>query len=100
VTNITYSGNTAIGMRRFGVLIDQSYPKTLGKPGSGVVLSDIKFEAPVTSITVNSNATQVAVNCGINSCQGTWDWSYLTITGGVSGPVNHGISRSNSSGVT
>jgi polygalacturonase len=39
VTNVTYSGNTATGMRQFGVLIDQSYPDTLGTPGSGVKIS-------------------------------------------------------------
>lgn len=32
-------GNTATGLRQFGVLIDQSYPDTLGTPGTGVILS-------------------------------------------------------------
>lgn len=32
-------GNTATGLRQFGILIDQSYPDTLGTPGTGVILS-------------------------------------------------------------
>ena len=39
VTNITYTGNTGTGLRKFGVLIDQSYPDTLKTPGTGVILS-------------------------------------------------------------
>lgn len=39
VSDVTYSGNTATGMRQFGVLIDQSYPDTLGTPGNGVKVS-------------------------------------------------------------
>lgn len=30
VTNITYSGNVGTNLKRFGVIIDQSYPATLG----------------------------------------------------------------------
>lgn len=39
VTNVTYSGNVAQGMRQFGLLIDQSYPDTLGTPGTGCIIS-------------------------------------------------------------
>ncbi|EDR11591.1 glycoside hydrolase family 28 protein [Laccaria bicolor S238N-H82] len=39
VGNVTYSGNTAKGIRRFGVIIDQSYPSTLGTPGMGTIIS-------------------------------------------------------------
>jgi len=52
----------------------------------------VNFEAPTTSITVNSDAKQAAVNCGAGSCKGTWDWTHLNISGGVSGPINYGIS--------
>ncbi|KAF8893398.1 endo-polygalacturonase PG1 [Infundibulicybe gibba] len=90
VTNITYSGNTATGMRRFGVLIDQSYPDTLGTPGSGVKLSGVNFIAPTTSITVNSGAERVAVNCGSGSCTGSWNWANLKVSGGTAGPINFG----------
>ncbi|KAF8813937.1 polygalacturonase, partial [Phlegmacium glaucopus] len=93
VTGITYAGNTATGIRRFGVLIDQaldlfsiqSYPATLGTPGTGVVISAVNFKAPATSIVVNSGADNFAVNCGSGSCTGTWDWSNLQVSGGVSG---------------
>lgn len=70
-------------MRRFGVIIDQSYPATLGTPGTGVVISDVNFIGDATSIEVDSGAVRVAVNCGSSSsCTGTWDWSSLTVTGG------------------
>lgn len=89
VNNVTYSGNTAKGIRRFGVIIDQSYPKTLGTPGTGTVISNVTFGSPMSKITVNSGATQVAVNCGYSSCTGSWNWHYLTVKGGVtSSPKN------------
>ncbi|KAF8971149.1 endo-polygalacturonase PG1 [Flammula alnicola] len=89
VTNITYSGNTATGLRQFGILIDQSYPSTLKTPGNGVVISGINFVPPLTSLTVNSDADQIAVNCGVGSCDGTWEWSNLQVSGGVVGPINN-----------
>ncbi|KAF9522645.1 glycoside hydrolase family 28 protein [Crepidotus variabilis] len=88
VTNITYSGNTATGIGSYGVLIDQSYPSTLGTPGNGVIISDITFEDPTTTITVNSTADKIAINCGSGSCTGTWNWNGLLVNGGDSGPVD------------
>ncbi|KAF9568225.1 endo-polygalacturonase [Agrocybe pediades] len=70
VKNVTYSGNTATGIRKFGILIDESYPSTLGTPGTGVIISDINFVSPTTSISVVSGAERVAVNCGKNACTG------------------------------
>jgi len=89
VTNVTYSGNTATGLRQFGILIDQSYPSTLGTPGTGVVVSNINFVSPTSTLTVNSGADQVAVNCGKGSCTGTWNWSNLKVSGGVAGPITN-----------
>lgn len=92
-------------MRQFGVLIDQvhshcakhvmiltilqSYPDTLGTPGTGCIISvsfynclfkyiftdhfmqqDVNFVGSKTSLTVNSGAERVAVNCGKGSCTG------------------------------
>ncbi|OSD00513.1 glycoside hydrolase family 28 protein [Trametes coccinea BRFM310] len=87
VTNVTYSGNTGTGLRQFGVLIDQSYPDTLGTPGNGVKISNVNFVGSTNSLTVNSDAERVAVNCGSGSCTGTWDWSALKVTGGSAGPI-------------
>ncbi|KAH8119324.1 endo-polygalacturonase PG1 [Phellopilus nigrolimitatus] len=83
----TATGSTCTGLRQFGVLIDQSYPDTLGTPGTGVILSDVNFIGSTTSLTVNSGADQVAVNCGENACTGTWDWSSLKASGGDAGEV-------------
>ncbi|KAF8149563.1 polygalacturonase [Crassisporium funariophilum] len=89
VSNITFSGNTATGIRRFGVIIDQSYPATIGTPGTGVILSGVNFGSPATSITVNSGAERVAVNCGKGSCTGSWNWSNLKVSGGVAGAITN-----------
>ncbi|CAE6432565.1 unnamed protein product [Rhizoctonia solani] len=83
VSDITYSGNTGTGMRRFGIIIDQGYPTTLGPPGNGVSMSGIKFTGTNNKISVIDKAQRVAVNCG-SKCSGTWDWSKLTVTGGKS----------------
>ncbi|EPQ57695.1 hypothetical protein GLOTRDRAFT_104965 [Gloeophyllum trabeum ATCC 11539] len=88
VTNVTYSGNTGTGCRRFGVIIDQSYPDTLGTPGGGVEISDINFVGATNSISVASDADRVAVNCASGGCTGTWDWSALKVSGGKAGPIN------------
>lgn len=69
-------------MREFGVLIDQSYPKTLATPGTGVILSDVSFIGETNTIAVADDAVRVAVNCGANACLGTWDWSSLEVSGG------------------
>ncbi|KZV69803.1 glycoside hydrolase family 28 protein [Peniophora sp. CONT] len=89
VTNVTYSGNTATGTKKYGVIIDQSYPSTLGTPGNGVALSDVNFVGTKNTIAVASGAQRVAVNCGSSSCTGTWDWSALTVTGGKAGTINY-----------
>ena len=105
-------GNTATGLRQFGVLIDQvslrravslaelhSYsilelPVNPGYPrhrscdfgeikhhrDEVEVLSwfnfdltqDINFVSPVSTLTVNSGADQVAINCGKGSCTGMY----------------------------
>ncbi|KAF9479057.1 polygalacturonase [Pholiota conissans] len=89
VKNVTYSGNTATGIRQFGVIIDQSYPDTLGTPGTGVIISGVNFVAPASTLTVNSGAKKVAVNCGKNACTGSWNWSNLKVNGGVAGPITN-----------
>ncbi|KAK7026803.1 hypothetical protein VNI00_015461 [Paramarasmius palmivorus] len=87
VSGIHYSGNTATGCTNYGVIIDQSYPSTLGKAGNGVTISDIDFTGSKTDVAVGSNAERVAVNCGSGSCTGTWDWSELEVSGGNAGNI-------------
>ncbi|KIJ28307.1 glycoside hydrolase family 28 protein [Sphaerobolus stellatus SS14] len=82
VTNITYNGNTGTGLRRYGILIDQSYPSTLGTPGTGVKLSAVNFMGSMNTISVASSATPIALNCGKGACTGTWNWSALKTSGG------------------
>ncbi|KAK7678706.1 hypothetical protein QCA50_018288 [Cerrena zonata] len=89
VSGITYSGNTATGTKKFGVIIDQSYPSTLGTPGTGVKISGVNFVGTTNNIAVASGAQRVAVNCGSGSCTGTWDWSALKVTGGSAGKITN-----------
>lgn len=42
-----------------------------------------------TSITVNSGADRIAVDCGVGTCEGTWDWSQLKVSGGKAGPITN-----------
>ncbi|KAG8703715.1 hypothetical protein FRC09_003996 [Ceratobasidium sp. 395] len=88
VSNIVYSGNTATGTKKYGVIIDQSYPSTLSTPGNGVAMSAINFTGAMNTIAVSSSAQRVAVDCG-SQCSGNWDFSKLTVTGGKAGKVNY-----------
>ena len=53
VSGVTYSGNTASNIKRFGVIIDQSYPSTLGTPGTGAKIS-VRFPPAPTLQCTNS----------------------------------------------
>ncbi|KAG8911072.1 hypothetical protein FRC00_007119, partial [Tulasnella sp. 408] len=97
VSGIYYTGNTVSTIHKYGVLIDQSYPSTLGTPGTGVLVSvsrrlmqnpDVQFISGNT-VSVDSSATRVAVNCGSGSCQGTWNWAGLKASGGKTGTINY-----------
>lgn len=81
-------GNTATGIKKYGVIIDESYPSTLGTPGTGVIISGVNFVGSTTTIAVNSGAKRVEVNCGSGACTGSWDWSKLVVTGGSAGAVS------------
>ncbi|GJJ14618.1 hypothetical protein Clacol_008884 [Clathrus columnatus] len=97
VTNITYSGNVGTGLTEFGILIDQSYPDTLKTPGTGVILSDVSFTGATNTLSVESSATPIAINCGKGACTGTWEWTSLKTSGGEANfffnpPTINGIS--------
>ncbi|KAK7458796.1 hypothetical protein VKT23_009802 [Stygiomarasmius scandens] len=88
VSNVVYS-NKLSGITQFGVLIDQSYSSILGTPGTEVVINGVTFTGTNT-ISVNSGARRVEVNCGsTSSCKGTWNFSGLTVTGGSAGAVKN-----------
>ncbi|KAG6808127.1 hypothetical protein H0H92_005302, partial [Tricholoma furcatifolium] len=102
--------NLATGCTDFGILIDQSYPDTLGTPGNGVTISDITFVSPDSNIATETGADQVAVNCGVGSCtgtpifslyyprefyvhRGTWNWAGLKTSGGKAPSLTLTVSR-------
>ncbi|KIO31155.1 carbohydrate-binding module family 1 protein [Tulasnella calospora MUT 4182] len=100
VSGVYYTGNTLSTIHKYGVLIDQSYPDTLGTPGTGVILSNVQFISGNT-VSVDSSATRVAVNCGSGACTGTWNWSGLAASGGKTGTVNYsGITGFSNTGTT
>ncbi|KAJ7064074.1 glycoside hydrolase [Mycena amicta] len=89
VTDVVYTNNKLSGITQFGVIIDQSYPSTLATPGTGVVINTVTFSGSNT-ISVGSSAHRVEVNCGsTSSCDGTWNFAGLTVTGGLAGVVKN-----------
>ncbi|CAE6474043.1 unnamed protein product [Rhizoctonia solani] len=88
VSDVTYSGNTATGCTSYGVIIDQSYPDTLGpNPGAGVKISGITFTGTNTIAVASSAKGEVEVNCAKGGCTGVWDWAGLKVSGGPSGTI-------------
>ncbi|KAF8600039.1 hypothetical protein BDV93DRAFT_546613 [Ceratobasidium sp. AG-I] len=92
VTGVTFSGNTATGTKKYGIVVDQSYPSTLGTAGNNVAMSVLTSGWQSIAFTGNNNiavadgAQRVAVNCG-KGCAGTWDWTGLTVTGGKASKI-------------
>ncbi|CAE6356516.1 unnamed protein product [Rhizoctonia solani] len=84
VSSVTYSGNTATGCTEYGVIIDQSYPDTLGSPGAGVKISGITFTGTNTIAVASTAKGRVEVNCAKGGCIGTWNWAGLKVSGGSS----------------
>ncbi|KAF8600031.1 pectin lyase-like protein [Ceratobasidium sp. AG-I] len=78
VTGVTFSGNTATGTKKYGIVADQSYPSNCGQQRC----DSIAFTGN-NNIAVVDAAQRVAVNCG----KGTWDWTGLTVTGGKAGKI-------------
>lgn len=46
-----------------------------------MIRSGIDFTGATTTLTVDSSAVRVGVDCG--HCTGTWDWASLVATGGT-----------------
>ncbi|KAF8745369.1 Glycosyl hydrolases family 28, partial [Rhizoctonia solani] len=84
VSGVIYSGNTATGCTEYGVIIDQSYPDTLGTPKGGVKISGITFTGTNTIAVASSAKGEVEVNCAKGGCTGTWNWAGLKVSGGTS----------------
>ncbi|GAB1528444.1 hypothetical protein RhiTH_011638 [Rhizoctonia solani] len=84
VSGVIYSGNTATGCTEYGVIIDQSYPDTLGTPKGGVKISGITFTGTNTIAVASSAKGEIEVNCAKGGCTGTWNWAGLKVSGGTS----------------
>jgi polygalacturonase len=72
--NIFFNGGTD-----YGIVVDQSYGGTAHTPTNGVAITNFQL-SNVTGI-VDSDATQILVECGVGSCT-NWTWTAVSVTGG------------------
>ncbi|CUA75741.1 polygalacturonase [Rhizoctonia solani] len=90
VSGVTYNGNTATGCTTYGVIIDQSYPATLGtSTGAGIKISGINFTGTNTIAVASSAKGEVEVNCAKGGCTGVWHWAGLKVSGGPAGTITN-----------
>ncbi|KAJ7628962.1 polygalacturonase [Roridomyces roridus] len=80
VSGVTYEGNKISGITEYGVLITQSYPDNDSTPGTGAPITDVTFSGTTTSVSVDSDAFTLVVDCG--ACSGTWNFGSLDASGG------------------
>ncbi|KAJ7696802.1 polygalacturonase [Mycena rosella] len=80
VSDVIYEANTVSGITEYGVLITQSYPDNDGTPGTSAPITGVSFSGGTTSVSVDSSAFTLVVDCG--ACSGTWDFSDLDASGG------------------
>ncbi|WVQ97213.1 hypothetical protein IAU59_004323 [Kwoniella sp. CBS 9459] len=88
VTGVTYSGNK-VQATQYGIVIQQDYENgsPTGKPTNGIKIKDVNFVNGNTVEVQGSKAQEVYVLCGKGSCTGKWDWSGLSVSGGVKGSI-------------
>ncbi|KAM3068331.1 hypothetical protein ACMFMG_009470 [Clarireedia jacksonii] len=79
VSGITYKDITLSGITDYGIVVNQSYNGNGGKPTNGVTIS--KFILQNVTGTVESGATNIAIECGSGSCT-DWTWTGVSVTGG------------------
>ncbi|KAE8149904.1 putative endopolygalacturonase B [Aspergillus avenaceus] len=81
VSGVTFSDITLSGITKYGLVVEQDYENgsPTGTPTNGITVKDITFEK-VTG-TVESDATNIYILCGSDSCS-DWTWSGVSITGG------------------
>lgn len=72
-------------------LLDYTNEGATGTPTNGVIVSNINFVGTTNNVAVASGAKEVFVLCGSGSCQGTWDWSALKVSGGSKGSMNFAV---------
>lgn len=81
MADITYRNIVVHGSTDYGILVDQSYGGTDGKPTNGVIISN--FVLQNATGTVDSNAVNIHIECGAGSCS-NFEWTGVSITGGKS----------------
>ncbi|GAA5827795.1 hypothetical protein JCM11251_007677 [Rhodosporidiobolus azoricus] len=95
VDSILYDGNTASGIAKYGVIIQQDYTNegATGKATNGVPIKNVHITGKTTSISVDKKAKQVYVLCASGACS-DFDFSSLSVTGGSKGSTS-GVSVKN-----
>jgi polygalacturonase len=79
VMGVTYKSITMSGITKYGIVVEQAYDGTTGKPTNGVPITD--FTLTSVTGTVSSSATGIFIDCGSGS-RSNWHWSGVSIAGG------------------
>ncbi|KAJ5543918.1 endopolygalacturonase A [Penicillium frequentans] len=81
VTDVTFSDITLSGITDYGVVIEQDYENgsPTGDPSNGITIKDVTIDG-ITG-TVESDAVEVYILCGDDSCS-DWTWKDVDLTGG------------------
>ncbi|BGP43275.1 hypothetical protein JCM10450v2_007420 [Rhodotorula kratochvilovae] len=90
VTNVHYTGNTATGCKKYGVIIQQDYTNegATGKATSGVPVKQIHFTGDNNNVSVASGAKRVYILCAKDSCS-DFDFTNLKTSGGSAGSISN-----------
>ncbi|SCV69664.1 BQ2448_1058 [Microbotryum intermedium] len=89
VTNINFIGNTGKNLHKYGVVVQQGESSPLEGATNGVKISNVRFTGSPTTLSVDSDAQEVYVLCGTNSCIGDWNWGSLHVSGGQKGSITN-----------
>jgi polygalacturonase len=89
VSDITFNGNKGVNISKYGVVIQQDYTNagSTGKATNGIPIKNVNFSGDQSIIQVEKGGKQVYVLCGSSSCNGSWDWSKLSVSGGAQGSI-------------
>ncbi|ETS73906.1 endopolygalacturonase C [Pestalotiopsis fici W106-1] len=79
VDGITYSNIAMSGGDDYGIIVMQSYNGVDGEPTNGVSVTNFVLQN-VTG-TVQSDAVNIYIECGVGSCS-DWTWTDVHVTGG------------------
>lgn len=78
VKGVTYKSIVLSGITEYGIIVNQAYDGTAGKPTTGVPITD--FILDDISGSVESGAYELYIECGDGSCS-DWTWTDVSLSG-------------------